>query len=82
MLAIDLSVIDVHGKKLIQGIKVIRGAKHPKLRSHFYYSYSAAIADKIFTGKVLHNYDHGAITLTHKVTKAIVAQQKAEKAKQ
>jgi hypothetical protein len=79
MLAIDLSVVDVHGKNKIYSIKVVRGANHPKLPHHFYYAYTVKVDDKVYTGRVVHNYNRGAIALTQKVTKAIVAKQKAER---
>jgi hypothetical protein len=81
MLAIDLSVIDVHGKNLIVAVKVVRGKPHTKLRNAFYYRYSVVLDDKIYTGTVVHSYDNGAVALTAKVTRAIVLQQKAERAK-
>lgn len=59
-------------------MKIVRGEAHPKLRHHFYYSYQADDDDNHrFMGKVLHNYNSGPFALIQKVSKAIVAQQKA-----
>lgn len=67
----------------IATIKIIRREKHPQLKSSYYYSYIASYIDmdgdeRAYMGLVLHNYDNGPIALVQKVTKAIVAQQKAE----
>ena len=79
MLIVNLSVNYRHD---VAEIKIIRKTPHTKLPRHFWYSYSAKTdMGKRYSGKVLHNYDSGAITLTNKVTKAIVAQQKAERIK-
>ena len=59
-------------------IKVVRGEAHSKLRNHFWYSYQADDDENHrFLGRVLHNYDNGPFALMQKVSKAIVAQQKA-----
>jgi len=73
--------INVNRQHDVANIKIVRGEAHLKLRNHFYYSYQAE-DDKNhrYIGKVLHNYNSGAFALTQRVTKAIVAQQKAEKA--
>lgn len=62
----------------IADIQIVRREEHGKLRNHYWYSFEAH-DDKggEFYGKVLHNYDAGPFALTQKVTKAIVAQQKA-----
>jgi hypothetical protein len=59
-------------------IKIVRGEPHTKLPNHYWYTYDA-YTDKreAYHGKVLHNYDNGFMALTSKVTKAIVAEQKA-----
>lgn len=75
-----MSVADVHGLNQIAGISIVRGEAHEKLPTHFYYSYKANCDGKRYKGIVLHNYDTGAFALVKKVTKAIVAQQKADKA--
>lgn len=81
MLQIDMTV---NGKKYVAKLMVVRGDQHIKLRNSFWYHYQADYEDPAggthrYLGKVLHNYDHGAMALTQKVTKAIVAQQKAAK---
>lgn len=59
-------------------MKIVRGEAHGKLRNHFWYSYQADDdQNHRYLGKVLHNYDNGAFALVQKVSKAIVAQQKA-----
>lgn len=80
MLAIDLSVVDTHGRRSIYVIKAVRGEAHRKLPHHFHYSYMVNVDGRKYTGSVIHKYDNGAIALTAKITKAIVSQQKAERA--
>jgi hypothetical protein len=79
-LVVQMSVADTNGLNQIAGISIVRGEAHGKLPHHFCYSYKANCDGKRYIGNVLHNYNSGAFALTQKVTKAIVAQQKAEKA--
>lgn len=73
--------MDINTSHRAANIVIVRGEPHGKLPNHFWYSYQADDDDNHrYLGKVLHNYDNGAFALTQKVTKAIVAQQKAEKA--
>lgn len=74
--------LDINNKHRAGSIVIVRGDPHPKLPNHFYYKYQADDDNNHrYIGEVLHNYDNGAFALTQKVTKAIVAQQKAERAK-
>lgn len=72
--------MDINNSHRAASIVIVRGEPHTKLRNHFWYSYKAKEDTAMeYHGKVLHNYYHGAFTLTQKVTKAIVAQQRAAK---
>lgn len=81
MLAIDISVVDSHGKRTFATVRATRGDKHTRLPNAFWYAYRANIDSKLYTGTVLHSYDNGGIALTVKITKSILMQQKAERAK-
>lgn len=75
----------VNGRVDVAKLMIVRGDQHPKLKRSFYYHYQADYTDMDgnkhrYLGKVIHNYDKGAFALTQKVTKAIVAQQKAAEA--
>lgn len=80
MLAIELIVIDGHGRKKIATIRAVRGEAHAKMPNHFTYSYGVQIDGVTYEGEVLHGYDNGAVALTQKITKNIVDQQKAARA--
>lgn len=77
MLVIEISVADSKGKRQIVKIKAVRGEAHSKLRRAFYYQYQATVDGKVHIGTVVHSYDNGAVALTQKIAKAVVAQQKA-----
>jgi hypothetical protein len=79
MLKVDISVVDYKGKNTIVTIRAVRGDEHKKIKNAFYYDWRANVDHKLFTGRVLHSYDNGAVSLTQKLTKQIVAQQKALK---
>lgn len=73
--------LDINNSHRAASIVIVRGEPHRKLPNHFWYSYQADDDEPHrYMGKVLHNYDHGVFALTQKVTKAIVAQQRAAKA--
>ncbi len=76
MLKVDISVVDYKGKQTIVTIRAVRQEAHPKLSNAFYYEWRANVDHKLFTGRVLHSYDNGAVALTQKLTKQIVAQQR------
>lgn len=83
MLQIDMTV---NGKQFVAKLMIVRGDAHPRLKRHHTYHYQADYEDMDggkhrYMGNVVHGYDSGAMALTQKVTKAIVAQQKAAKAK-
>lgn len=78
MFLVALAVVDSKGHKTIASIEAVRGEAHPRLKRAYWYSYRATLENnQMFVGKVLHSYDNGAIALTQKLTKAVVAQQKA-----
>lgn len=77
MLLTECSVVDYKGKRSVFKIKAVRQQPHPKLPDHYYYSYEAVIDDKKHLGNVLHRYENGAMALVAKITKHVVAQQKA-----
>lgn len=80
MLQVELNV---NGKHVVAKIMIVRGDPHARLKQHFWYHYQADDdQNHRYIGKVLHNYDSGAFALTQKVTKAIVAQQKAARQKE
>ncbi len=77
-------VMDVNGKKPVATLNIVRGDAHPKLPTTFEYLYQADYesmdgSKHRYMGKVIHNYKNGAFALVQRVTKAIVAQQKAAK---
>lgn len=79
MLKVDISVVDGNGKNTIVTIRAVRGEAHKKIKDAFYYDWRANVDHKLHTGRVLHSYGNGAVALTQKLTKQIVAQQKAAK---
>ena len=81
MLVIDMGVLDGNGKRNFADISAVRREAHPRIPNAFYYDYRACIDDTIYTGRVLHSYQNGGLALTVKITKAILTQQKAERAK-
>lgn len=73
--------MDVNGKHQAAQIAIRRVEPHFRLKHHFWYKYRATDDDNnVYRGVVLHDYENGAFALTQKVTKAIVIQQKAQKA--
>lgn len=79
MLAVDISVVDHSGKSVIATIRAVRGEQHKKMRRAYYYDWRANVDHKAYNGRVLHSYDNGAVALTQKLTKAIIAQMKEKK---
>lgn len=83
MLEVRISVKDGTGEHGVSIVQIVRGEAHTRLPGAFWYQYRATIdqqdtGSKVqFMGKVLHSYKNGAVALTQKVTKAILAQQKA-----
>lgn len=85
MLEVRISVKDGTGEHGVSIVQIVRGDVHPRIPGAFWYQYRATIdqqdtGQKVqFMGKVLHSYKNGAVALTTKVSRAILAQQKAIK---
>lgn len=79
MLTIDINAVDEKGKHCVARIAVLMAAPSPKVKNAYYYEYQATIYGKTYTGTVLHSRINGSVALTQKVTKAVLAQQKADR---
>lgn len=83
MLEVRISVKDGTGEHGVSIVQIVRGDANPRIPGAFWYQYRATIdqqetGKKVqFMGKVLHSYKNGAVALTAKVSRAILAQQKA-----
>ena len=79
MLITDISVVDGRGKRRVARVKAVRGPAHTRLPGAFYYEYQATLDSKLYTGTVVHTYINGPFSLVARITKSIVAQQKADR---
>lgn len=67
----------------VLALVITRKEQHHRLKRAFWYDYEAKYIDEVnkphlYSGRLLHGYDNGAVALIAKVTRAITKQQKEE----